>query len=145
MRMAREASTMSKDPSTQVGAVIVDKDRRVVGTGFNGFPRLVSDNWRLGDRDEKLQIIIHAEMNALLDAGVRARGGRLYLYGFRSLPCRNCMKHLIQMDVTTFISCGPPLPDRWLSSVNKSQELMREVGGSYWVITNESLEDLDGI
>ena len=74
MREARNASTMSKDPSSKVGAVLV-KDRRIVGTGFNGFPRGLHDDRRLWDREQKLPRIVHAEMNAIINAGACA-GGR---------------------------------------------------------------------
>lgn len=125
MRLAREASLMSKDPSTKVGAVIV-KDRRVVGTGFNGFPKGIADDARLDDRQKKYELIVHAEMNALLDAGREADGATLYLYGFRSAPCLNCCKHLIQSGVKCVVAWGPELPGRWVGEVEKAAEVLEE-------------------
>lgn len=55
-------ASWSKDPSSQVGAAIVDAKNRVVSLGFNGFPRAVAD--APVDRDEKLRRTIHAEENA---------------------------------------------------------------------------------
>jgi len=66
MDLARLVASWSKDPSTQVGAVIVDQDKRIVSTGFNGFPRCVNDS--PVDREVKLLRTIHAEENALLFA-----------------------------------------------------------------------------
>lgn len=123
--LAHQASLMSKDPSTQVGAILV-KDRRVVGTGFNGFPRGISDNHRLDDRESKYPRIIHAEMNALLDAGREAQGATLYLWGFGSLPCSNCTKHLIQAEIDGVLSYGPAAPTRWWDDLDISEEMMKE-------------------
>ena len=56
---------MSKDPSTKVGAVIVGPDREVRSMGFNGFPRGIADTReRLECREVKLDLVVHAEMNA---------------------------------------------------------------------------------
>ena len=59
--MAKMVGSWSKDPSTQVGAAIVDNDRRVISVGYNGFPKGVADNERLEDREEKYKMIVHAE------------------------------------------------------------------------------------
>ena len=78
LRMALLCAQMSKDPNTQVGAVIVGPDREVRSTGFNGLPRGVADTAeRLHDRETKLKLIVHAEMNAVLNAarhGVALKG-----------------------------------------------------------------------
>ena len=73
-------ATCSKDPSTGVGAVIVDSKNRIVSVGFNGFPRAVCDSDEaLFDRDEKLRRTIHAEENALLFAGRPVEGCTIYV------------------------------------------------------------------
>jgi dCMP deaminase len=137
MRLAREASHMSKDPSTRIGAVLA-KDRRVVGTGFNGFPPGIADDKRLHDRDEKYELVVHAEMNAILQAGRDAKGGTLYMYGFRSAPCRNCTKHLIAAGVIRVVGCGIPTPERWQANLEAAESTLAEadIGLAY-------LEDLD--
>ncbi|NCA14162.1 MAG: hypothetical protein EBS89_08535, partial [Proteobacteria bacterium] len=67
--LAHYVSTASKDPSTKVGAVIVDAERRVVSVGYNGLPRGVEDSEeRLHNREVKYKMIIHAERNAILFA-----------------------------------------------------------------------------
>jgi len=67
MTMAELISAWSKDPSSQIGAVIVNDERRILATGYNGFPRGIKDTEeRLNDRDEKYPRIVHAEMNALI-------------------------------------------------------------------------------
>ena len=67
-------SSWSKDPSTKVGAVVVDDDRRVISLGYNGFPRGVSDDERLDNRESKYKIVTHAEANALLFASESLKG-----------------------------------------------------------------------
>jgi dCMP deaminase len=64
--MAVHVAKLSKDPSTKVGAVILDSKRRIVSGGYNGFPRGVEDSdERLNNRETKLRMTIHAERNAL--------------------------------------------------------------------------------
>jgi dCMP deaminase len=138
LRIAAEAGSMSKDPSTQVGAVLV-VDRRVVGTGFNGFPGPIRDSRsRLEDRDTKLKLIVHAEMNALLDAGREARGSTLYLHGFQASPCLNCTKHLIQAGVRAIVAYGPPLPERWKEETQMAAAILAEADVDLMVDSPES-------
>lgn len=101
MRLAREISTWSKDPSSKIGAIIVDDQRRILGTGYNGFPQGIKDTEeRLTNKEEKYPRIIHGEMNALLNClrnGVSVTGATLYVYG---LPvCSDCTKAVIQAGI----------------------------------------------
>lgn len=101
MAMAQMISTWSKDPSSQIGAVAVNDERRILATGYNGFPKGIADTEeRLNNRDEKYHRIIHAEMNALMNAlysGVSLKDSTLYVYG---LPvCPSCTKCVIQSGV----------------------------------------------
>lgn len=69
MDMAFLVSRWSKDPSTKVGAVIVDQNNRVVSVGYNGFAKWGNDSKeRYDDRNFKYKGVIHAEENALLFA-----------------------------------------------------------------------------
>jgi dCMP deaminase len=101
MEMARVISTWSKDPSSQIGAVVVNDERRILATGYNGFPKGIADTEeRLNNKEEKYSRIIHAEMNALMNAlysGVSLKDSTLYVYG---LPvCSSCAKCVIQAGV----------------------------------------------
>lgn len=95
LEMAKLVSTWSKDPSTQVGAVIVRPDKTVASVGFNGFPRGVPDHeeW-YEDKDIKYKIVRHAEENALAYAKADVSGCTLYLYPLP--PCSQCAGSLIQ-------------------------------------------------
>jgi hypothetical protein len=69
LELAQLVGSWSKDPSTKVGAVIVDAAKRVRGIGFNGFARGIADaNYLLENRNAKLDRIIHAEINAVLNS-----------------------------------------------------------------------------
>ena len=82
LEMSELVSSWSKDPSTKVGSVIVDNDRRVISLGYNGFPKGVADNDRLNDREEKYKIVVHAERNALLFANTDVKNCSIFTYPF---------------------------------------------------------------
>ena len=96
------AAMRSKDPSTQVGACIVDGDNRILSTGYNGFPYGCSDDefpWdRTGERnDTKYPFVVHAELNAILNArGKNLSGAKIYVDLF---PCNECAKAIIQSGI----------------------------------------------
>ena len=93
LELAHHISTWSKDPSTQVGAVLVRDGNIVIGMGYNGFARGVYDTEeRYSDRETKYKLVVHAEINAILMAGAAARGATLYVYPSFALPpiCVDC-------------------------------------------------------
>ncbi len=102
MGIALMSAKRSKDPNTQVGACIVNADRRIMSVGYNGFPRGCSDDefpWdREGDAiDTKYPYVCHAELNAILNAGGRdLRGCAVYVPLF---PCNECAKAIIQSGI----------------------------------------------
>ena len=101
--LAEHISKWSKDPSTKVGAVIVDSQRRIVSTGYNGFSVGVMDSYdRLTDRDTKYEMIIHAEANAILFAHQRMNDMTLYTTPFQ--PCSRCASLIIQSGISRVIS-----------------------------------------
>ena len=102
MGVALLASMRSKDPSTQVGACIVDGEKRILSTGYNGFPQGCSDDEFPWNRDEskgetKYQFVVHAELNAILNArGKNLSGSVVYVALF---PCNECAKAIIQSGI----------------------------------------------
>lgn len=134
MRLAREIATWSKDPSSKIGAVIVNDDRRILATGYNGFPRGIADNDdRLNDREQKYAMIVHAELNALMNAlysGVSVKGATLYVYG---LPiCSDCTKSVIQSGIERVVLTDPyesNIPEKWRNIwMEKSFPMYKEAG-----------------
>ena len=128
LRLAREVSTYSKDPSTKVGAVIVRPDKSVLSTGFNGFPRQMKDVPSFYEnRDEKYARIIHAEMNALIQAKQSVEGCLLFTWPFPC--CERCAIHLVQAGIKIFTA---PIPskeasERWGTSFERAAEFLDEM------------------
>lgn len=106
MAVSLLSAQRSKDPSTQVGACIVDRHNKIVGVGYNGFPRGCSDDdlpWeREGEfLDTKYPYVCHAELNAVLNAISRdLTGCRVYVALF---PCNECAKVIIQSGITEVV------------------------------------------
>lgn len=126
--MAELVSTWSKDPSTKIGVVLV-KNRKVVATGYNGFPAGIADDERLNIREKKYALVVHAEMNALLQAGTEAAGSTLYLWGFSGCPCQNCTKHVIQAGVREVVYYdGVEPPERWADELVAARSTLEEAG-----------------
>ncbi len=100
MGIAMLAARRSKDPSTQVGACIVSRDNIIISTGYNGMPKGCSDDefpWEREGEQTKYPYVVHAELNAILNANGRdLRGSRLYVALF---PCNECAKAIIQSGV----------------------------------------------
>jgi len=97
----------SKDPSTQVGACIVNPDKRIVGIGYNGFPRGCSDDELPWDRvaddelDTKYPYVCHAEVNAILNKNsADVKGCSIYIALF---PCNECAKVIIQSGIVEVV------------------------------------------
>jgi len=135
LRLAKEVSTWSKDPSTVVGCVLV-KDRRVVSTGYNGFPKNLSDSFdRLINREQKYEMTVHAEVNAVTTAalhGVSTENCTAYV---TFSPCSRCAAVLINAGITAvYVSGGSIIPDRWLDNFILASKMLAEAGVHYQVI-----------
>jgi len=126
--LSEHISKWSKDPSTKVGAVIVDSQRRIVSTGYNGFPVGVMDSYdRLTNRDNKYEMIIHAEANAILFAHQRMNGMTLYTTPFQ--PCSRCASLIIQSGISRVISYEiEESKNHWADSFKLAKELFEEAG-----------------
>lgn len=136
-RIAKEYSTWSKDPSSQVGCVAVDSNRVETSHGYNGFPRGIEDlDIRLNNRELKYQYVVHAEINMVANA---TRLGRsliqtsVYVWGLP--PCPECVKLLIQCGIREihlpheiFIDSG-----EWVERWNFSYDLLKEAGIEVYV------------
>jgi dCMP deaminase len=101
MAMAQIAAMRSKDPNTQVGACIVNPDKRVVGLGYNGFPHGCSDEHYPWERegeflDTKYPFVVHAELNAILNSIQNLKDCTIYVSLF---PCNECAKAIIQSGI----------------------------------------------
>ena len=104
MGVAVLASKRSKDPNTQVGACIVDKNNIILSTGYNGLPYGCSDDeytWERTVEDTKYKYVVHAELNAILNAqGKDLKNARIFVDLF---PCNECAKAIIQCGIKEVI------------------------------------------
>lgn len=106
MGIAQLSAMRSKDPSTQVGACIVDDQHKVVSIGYNGMPRGIDEEqlpWGHGQGiDSKYLYVCHAEFNAILNTrdGAHLNGCTLYVTLF---PCNECAKAIIQVGIKEMV------------------------------------------
>ncbi len=136
LTLAQHVSTWSRDPSTKVGAVITD-GKQIVSTGFNGFPRFVKDDHRLENREEKYELVVHAELNALLFAKCDLVGHALYTYPL--LPCSRCAGPIIQAGITQVIA-PKSCPDRWRASIDRSLSMFHEAAVQVRLVDDSDLQ-----
>lgn len=105
MGIAHLSALRSKDPNTQVGAVIVDQEHKVVSIGYNGFPKGCSDDEYPWDNEgssleTKYVYVVHAELNAILNSPRSVKGCSIYVSLF---PCHECAKAIIQSGIQEIV------------------------------------------
>ena len=134
MGIALLSSKRSKDPSTQVGACIVNAANRIVSVGYNGFPRGCSDEEFPWDRtadnqnDTKYPFVCHAELNAILNSyGREMNGSRIYVALF---PCNECAKAIIQAGIKTLIYASDKYAET--PAVKASKRMLNAAGVRYY-------------
>lgn len=127
-------SQKSKDPSTQVGCIIVNDDNVILSTGFNGFPRGIEEDWK--DRwksPEKYHWVEHAERNAIFNAarvGVSLNGAKAYL-NWEPKPCAECSRALIQAGIKEIIGPNRPFTGKGAGkyySIDHAEVMLAEAG-----------------
>ena len=127
MGIAMLAAKRSKDPSTQVGACIVSQDNIIISTGYNGMPKGCSDDefpWNREGEQTKYPYVVHAELNAILNANGRdLKGSRLFVALF---PCNECAKAIIQSGVKEVVY----LSDKYANSPTTlaSKRMLKSAG-----------------
>ena len=138
LSIAKQVSTWSKDPSTQVGAISVGSKGQILAQGYNGYPRGMDDS-DYDNREEKYKKIVHAEMNCIYNAswnGVSLDGSDLFVYG---LPvCHECAKAIIQVGIKRVISPWMQnLPKKWDDSFELTNKFFNEAGVKYELVKYE--------
>lgn len=138
MGIAMLSARRSKDPSTQVGACIVNNRNKIMSVGYNGFPLGCSDDdfpWeRSGDDYEtKYPYVCHAELNAILNnGGSSLEGCKIYVALF---PCNECAKAIIQSGIKEVIY----LSDKYADTVGTraSKRMFDAAGVKYTQLKTE--------
>ena len=143
MGIAMLSALRSKDPSTQVGACIVNDDKRILSMGYNGMPRCCSDDEYPWDRDgdplnSKYLYVCHAEFNAILNCERgNVRGCTVYVTLF---PCNECAKAIIQSGIKEIVYKEDKYADS--DSVKASKRMFDAAGVTYKQLIPESKEIL---
>ena len=139
MGIAMLAARRSKDPSTQVGACIVSPENIIISTGYNGMPKGCSDDEFPWDRkaecenDTKYPFVVHAELNAILNASGRdLRGSRIFVALF---PCNECAKAIIQSGIREVLY----LSDKYAGTLGNlaSKKMLDAAGVKYTQLRTE--------
>ena len=120
MGIAMLAARRSKDPNTQVGACIVSDENVIISTGYNGMPKGCSDDeypWEREGEETKYPYVVHAELNAILNASGRdLRGSRIFVALF---PCNECAKAIIQSGIKEVLYLSDKYNDTFLNIASK--------------------------
>lgn len=129
LALASHVAGWSKDPSTKVGAIAV-RDRRLLASGYNGFPAHVGDELeRLKNRDIRLMMTVHAEANVIAYAarhGVCLAGSTIYVWPL--MTCNQCAAQLIQAGVIKVVVPDFVEPIRWQESFAAAKQMFMEAG-----------------
>ena len=123
--IAEQVKEKSKDERTKIGAVIVGKDKEIVSTGYNSFPRGI-DDWKSErqERPEKYYWFEHAERNAIYNAariGVSTKGCTMYLTC--GMVCADCARAIINAGIVRIFlkRGGGAKSDKWIESAARSE------------------------
>lgn len=131
IRLAVDISKNSHDPKRKVGALIIKPDGSPVSFGWNGFSRGIADDHRLYDEQLKLTMIVHAELNSILNA---ARAGTSTLGGIMVctlFPCVSCANAIIQAGIVEVICPDTKVLEplsKWSAAMDQSRALLEEAG-----------------
>jgi dCMP deaminase len=131
LEVARLVAGWSKDPKAKVGAVIADRQGRLIALGYNGFAGGIEDSdERLNDNDVKQETILHAEMNAVLIANKSAEGGTLYVVG--KPVCARCASVIIQSGIQRVVGQYPDDPcSKWTVTGLLAIQMFKEANVSF--------------
>lgn len=136
--LAAEVATRSKDPSTQVGCVIVSPANQILSTGYNGMPPGFDDTDDVWERPKKYGLVVHAELNAVARAamhGVAIDGATAYVTHF---PCSHCARALVSAGVKTVITYEGKMVKGWDEEHERAKYIICASGGRCTFIAPES-------
>ncbi|XP_068869875.1 deoxycytidylate deaminase isoform X2 [Aphelocoma coerulescens] len=140
MAVAFLSAQRSKDPSSQVGACIVNSENKIVGIGYNGMPNGCSDDvlpWtRTGANrlDTKYPYVCHAELNAIMNKNsADVKGCSMYVALF---PCNECAKLIIQAGIKEVIFMSDKYHDT--TEMTAARRMFDLAGNSSQSVTRSS-------
>lgn len=133
--LAKKIGQRSKDPSVRIGAIVVDPDKNIRCSGYNGLPRKVNDlileRW---ERPKKYSFMAHSEKNCICAAarmGVSTNGCTMYVCSneYCLPPCADCAQAIIQAGIVRVVyTTSDNIPERWRESVEIASIMFKEAG-----------------
>ncbi len=145
INLCKTIATRSKDNSTQLGAVIVDKYNTLLSQGYNSFPRGINDSLKSRQlRPNKYYYFEHAERNAIYNAcrsGISLLNSKLYVPW---LPCSDCARAIIQSGIKEVIIENNFVEERWQESAIPSLYMFLEAEIKVR-LPNSNINEIDNI
>lgn len=139
-KLAKEVATWSKDPDCKVGVVIVSPDRRLFTPGYNGFPIGIADNKnRLTTKSVKSKYMVHAELNAILNARRDLTGWILFS---TKTPCLDCARAIIQAGIKSVWCPEIDANSSWCEENNEALGLLKEAHIDTFLIPEDDFESV---
>ncbi len=137
LNLSLHVAEWSKD-TTKVGCVITDSKNRIISIGYNGEPRKCKFNI-LEDRDVKLLVSSHAELNAILFSQQDLTGSSIYI---THNPCSQCAAAIIQSGIEKVVCYQPSreFNGRWKVSTDMAAEMFEQAGITYIQVNDEKIE-----
>lgn len=139
LRLAREIRTWSKDPSKQIGAIIVNDSGRVISQGYNGFPADVQDDPALlNDKVKKRELMVHAEANTIYNVvGASAAGCTMFVSG---LPvCHECAGLIIRAGIKKVIADKYIGDSTWAESCSTAVKMFADANVEYEFLVEDEI------
>lgn len=141
LRTALEVETWSKDTSTKVAAIVVDSDRIIRATGYNGIPRHLCDDVIVRhERPEKYKWFSHAEENLFCNCarlGVSTNNCTIFV---TACPCNTCTRMIIQSGISNVVFLkNEQFETRWADCVNTSKEMLQEAMIPFTIYNREEI------
>ncbi len=132
MGLATHVSTWSKDPTAQVGAVVVAPNKCDMFMGYNGFPQGIEDSLdRLSTVEVKNSLTVHAELNTILNSTKDLTGWTMY--STRS-PCTKCALAIIRKSIAEVITLPILQSSKWYLDQIQGKTLLHEAKINYRLI-----------
>lgn len=140
MGVASLSAMRSKDPSTQVGACIVNRKNHIIGIGYNGLPNGLNDDAYPWDKDgdflnTKYPYVVHAEPNAILNSTSSLEKATLFVTLF---PCHECAKLIIQSGIKELVYASDKYQE--VDSFKASKRMLKDAGLSIRQIDPVTIE-----
>jgi len=129
IELAQVIARRSKDPSSQVGACIVDANKRIISLGYNGYRCGIDDTACTDTREVKLYKTLHAEENAILFAQRNLQGTTLYV---THMPCPRCAAKIVQVGIRSVVFLPQAsFEERWANELRVTREIFDQAKVAY--------------